>query len=87
MQSVNADVFLSSALLRFDQPGGPVDANDEAAGDLRVEGSGVTGLLHTKNPLNPGDNLVGTRIGRLVEIENSAFDVLRKWTLHFIKKC
>ena len=76
VQPVNADVFLSGTLLGLDEPGGPVNADDEASGDLRIQSSGMSGLLHAKDPLDPGHDFVRARICRFVEVENSAFDVL-----------
>ena len=81
VQSVNADVFLSCALLRLDQPGGSVDANDQTSGNLWIQSSGMAGLLHAEDPLDPGDNFVRARISRFVEIENAAFDVFGEGAL------
>jgi hypothetical protein len=83
MQSVNANVFFSCPLLGFNQSGCSVDAHDQTTGNLRIKGSRVTGLLYSKNPFNPSDNFVRARIGRFVEIENSAFNVLRQRPLQF----
>lgn len=81
MEPVNADVFLSGALLRLDKPGGPVDADDEASRHLGVKSSGVAGFFDAENPLDPSDHLVRARVCRLVEVENAALDVLRQRAL------
>jgi hypothetical protein len=86
VQPVNADVLLSGPLLGLNQPGGPVDADDETSGDLRVQSSGMSGFLHPQDPLDPGHDFVRTRVSRFVEIENPAFDVLGKGTLQFGKQ-
>ena len=44
----NANILLSSSLLRLYKTGGAVDADDETTGDLRVEGTTVASLF---NPL------------------------------------
>ena len=78
MEPVNADVFLSGALLRLDKPGGPVDADDEASRHLGVKSSGVAGFFDAENPLDPSDHFVRARVCRLVEVEDAALDVLRQ---------
>ena len=78
MEPVNADVFLSGALLRLDEPGGPVDAGNEASRHLGVKSSGVAGFFDAENPLDPSDHFVRARVCRLVEVENAALDVLRQ---------
>jgi hypothetical protein len=45
VETDDADVFLSGALLGLDEAGGAVDANNQAAGDFGVEGSAVASLL------------------------------------------
>lgn len=45
VETDNANIFLSGALLRLDQTSRTVDTNDQASSDLRVEGSTVTGLV------------------------------------------
>lgn len=71
MKPDDADVFLPGALLRFDQSGRTVDADDEAAGDFRVEGTGMTGLLDTEDPFEPGDDFMGRGIGGFVQVDNA----------------
>jgi hypothetical protein len=45
VQADDADILLSGSLLRLDETGGAVNADNEAAGDLGVESAAVTGLL------------------------------------------
>jgi len=47
VKSDNANVLLSGTLLGLDETGGAIDTNDQAASDLGIEGSAVTGLLAT----------------------------------------
>jgi hypothetical protein len=62
-------------LLGFGQSGGSLETDNEAAGDLGVEGARVPGLLHIEDLLDPGDDLVGAGIGGLVEVDDSVFEV------------
>ena len=45
MEADNANVFFSGTLLGFHQASGTVNADNQATGDLGVEGSAVTSLL------------------------------------------
>lgn len=45
VQADDADVLLTSTLLRLDETGRAVNADDQATSDLGIEGSRVTGLL------------------------------------------
>lgn len=81
VQPENGDILLSGGLLRLDKPRRPVDADDEAAGDLGVERARVTRLFNPKNPPEPGDNLVRRRVRRLVEVDDARLDVSREVTL------
>ncbi len=58
MKADDADVFLPRALLGFDESGSTVDADDETAGDFRVEGAGMTGLVDAEDAFEPGDDFV-----------------------------
>ena len=60
------DISLSGSLLRLDQTSGAIDAYNQAARNFRIECSGVSRLFDPKNLFDPGDHLVGTRIGRLI---------------------
>lgn len=52
-------VIITCTLLGLDQPGGSVDADDQAARDLRVKRAAVTRLLDSKDPPDPRHDLVG----------------------------
>mmetsp|Transcript_24263 Transcript_24263/g.52200 ORF Transcript_24263/g.52200 Transcript_24263/m.52200 type:complete len:369 (+) Transcript_24263:459-1565(+) len=77
----DADVLLSGALLRLDEPRRPVDAHDEVARDLGVQGAAVPGLLHPQHALEPSHDLVRGRVSRLVEVHHTIADVLLQWAL------
>lgn len=47
VQADHGDVLFSGTLLRLDEASGAVDADDEAACDLGIEGTAVSGLLDT----------------------------------------
>ena len=47
VEADNANVLLTGTLLGLDESGGTVDANNQAAGDLGIESTGVTSLLNT----------------------------------------
>ena len=47
VEADNANVLLTSTLLGLDESGGTVDADNQAAGDLGIESTGVTSLLNT----------------------------------------
>lgn len=47
MKADDADVFLSSALLRLNKTGSAIDADDEASSDFRVKSSAVTCLVNS----------------------------------------
>jgi len=71
MELENGNVLFSGALLGLDESGGVVDAHDEAASDLGVEGAGVTGFVNLEDFLDPGDDLMGGRVGGLVEVDHT----------------
>jgi hypothetical protein len=75
VESDDTDVFLSCTLLGFDESGGSVDTDDQTSSDLGVEGTRVTSLFASEDSLHPGDDLVGRRVGGLVEVDHSGFDV------------
>jgi hypothetical protein len=51
VEADDADVFLSCLLLRLDQTSGAIDADNEATGDLWVEGTTVPRLLNPATTL------------------------------------
>jgi len=71
MQLEHSNVFFTSRLLSLDQSGGILDADDEAASDLGIEGTTVTGLLDLQDLLDPGDDLMGGGVGWLVEVDDT----------------
>lgn len=75
VQADDADILLSGALLGLDQAGGTVDADDETASDLGVEGAAVAGLLDAQDTLDPGDDLVRRGVRGLVEVDDTAGNV------------
>jgi hypothetical protein len=74
----HADVFLSSSLLGLDQPSRPVDTHDQTSGNLGVQGTRVSSLFASEDPLHPGDDLVRRRVGRLVQVDDSRLHVRRE---------
>ena len=74
VQAEDGHVLLTSTLLRLDQARGPVDAHNQAASDLGIQGSTVSGLFTPENLLDPRDDLVGGRVGRLVKVDDSVPD-------------
>ena len=73
MKFDHGNVLLTSGLLCLNQSSRVVDAHNQAASDLGVEGSGVPSFFHLKNVLDPGDNFVGRWVGGLVEVDNAVF--------------
>jgi hypothetical protein len=71
VKSEDGDVLLSGSLLGLDESSRPVDADDEATGDLWVERSRVTRLFNTKDPTEPGNDLVRRRVRRLVKVDDT----------------
>lgn len=71
------------ALLRFDQPCGPLDAHNEAPSHLGIQGATVPRLLHPQDAPDPRNHLVGGWVGGFVEV-NKARPVVengREWEL------
>lgn len=77
----DADVLLSCGLLRLNEPGGSVEADDEAARDLGIQGARVASLIDLEDALDPGDDLVGRGIGGFVEVYDAVLEVLCKIAL------
>ena len=77
------NVLLPRALLRLYQPGRPVDAYDQAPGDLRVEGTTVAGLLHAQDPAYPGDDFVAARVRRLVQVDDPVRQIILQVSLEW----
>lgn len=81
VEAGDADILLAGTLLGFDEAGGSVDADDEVAGDFGVEGTAVSGFFDTEDALDPCDNLVGGRVGGLVEVEDTVLEVFGEGSL------
>lgn len=75
METNDADVFLSSALLGFNESSGSVDAYDKTTCDFWIEGTGVSGFLTAEDSAHPCDYFVGRRVRRFVEVDNTGLDV------------
>lgn len=58
MQADDADILLPRRLLRLDEARRAIDADDEAAGDLRVECTGVAGLFDAQYAFDPANYLM-----------------------------
>lgn len=78
MQSDDGHVLLTSLLLGLHQTGGPVEANDQAAGDFRVQCARMAGFFHSEDLLDPSDDFVGRGIGRLIKVDDTVFEVFRE---------
>lgn len=53
----NAHILLACALLRLDKACCPVDAHNQVASDLGVQGAAVTSLVDTQHAADPGHHL------------------------------
>jgi hypothetical protein len=71
VEAEDADVLLTGSLLGLDQTGGTVNADNQASSDLGIKSSTVTSLLDAENAADPGDNLVGRGVGRLVQVDDT----------------
>lgn len=75
VETDDADILLTGALLRLDETSGTVDADNQAASDLGVESTAVTSLLDTENSLDPRDDFVTGGVGGLVEVDDAGRNV------------
>ena len=71
VQADDRHVLLTRALLALHQSRGTVDTDDQAARDLRVQRTAVTGSLAAEDLLYPGDDFVGGGISGFVEVDAS----------------
>ena len=78
METSDAYILFSCSLLTFYQTSGTVDADDEIAGDLGVQGTGMTGLFDAQNTFDPGDYFVGRGVGGFVEVGYSVANILEE---------
>lgn len=62
VEADDANVFLSGTLLRFDETGGTVNADNQASSDLGIEGTTVSSLLRTISNKKNGE-LARAKIG------------------------
>mmetsp|Transcript_59041 Transcript_59041/g.129327 ORF Transcript_59041/g.129327 Transcript_59041/m.129327 type:complete len:285 (+) Transcript_59041:438-1292(+) len=76
VKPANCHVFLSRALLCLHQPRRPVDTDQQITRHFRIQRSTVSGLLPLQNSLNPRDDLMGRRVARLIQIDNTILEVL-----------
>lgn len=76
MKTNHAHVFFSRGLLRLDETGGAIDADDETPSDLRVKCSRMSRLFDTEDPFDPGDDLVTGWVGGFVEVDDTGGDVI-----------
>jgi hypothetical protein len=76
VQPQHRHVLLARALLRLDQTRRTVDAHNQAASHLGVEGARVAGLLDAEYAADPRDHLVRRRVCRLVQVDHAVLEVL-----------
>lgn len=76
VEAGDADVLLTGALLRLDEASCALDADDQRARDLGVEGAAVASLFHLKNAADPGDHLVGGGVRGLIKIDDTIANVV-----------
>lgn len=67
----NTSATHTGALLGLDEARGTVDAHNEAARHLGVEGAAVTRLFGTQDPAHPRNNLVRRRVRGLVQVDHT----------------
>ena len=53
----------------------PLKTNYQAASNLRIECSGVPSFLDSQDFFDPRYNFVGAGVGRLIEIDDSVFEI------------
>ena len=71
VEADDGDVLLTGGLLALDGTSSTIDTDDETASDLGIQGAAVAGSLASQDALDPGDDLVGGGIGRLVEMDET----------------
>jgi len=71
MELDDGNVLFTSGLLGLDESGCIVDASNQAAGNLGVEGAGVAGLVNLQDTLDPCNDLVRGRVRWLVEVDHT----------------
>src|SRR3989338_7946131 len=78
VEADDADVLLSSRLLRLDQAGGPVHAHDQATRHLGVQRAGGASLLYLEDSANPRRHLVTAWITGFIQIDHPITKVLQE---------
>lgn len=58
-------------MLRLDQTCCSLNAHNQAPSNLGVQGAAVPCLLDTENAADPGHNLMGRWVGRLIQIDEA----------------
>lgn len=81
VQPQDGHILLPGTLLRLDETGSSVNADDQTAGNLWVEGSRVTCLLDSENSPDPCDDFVRGWVGWLVEVDDTGADIRLEVTL------
>lgn len=77
---VGKEIRLTGTLLRFDQSRCSVDADNQTACDLRVQGPAVARLLHPQDALDPRHHFVRRRIRRFVQVNKTGSGrEIKKW--------
>lgn len=75
VQSEYCNILLTRTLLALHQSRGPVNADNQTARDLGIEGTRVTGAINAENALQPCDDFVGRRVRGFVEVDDTGRDV------------
>jgi len=52
----------------------PFEADDEYSGDFWVEGARMTCFLDSEYAFDPGDDLMGARVGWLIEVDDAVLE-------------
>ena len=81
MEPRDANILLACALLTLHEPRRSVNTHDQVASHLRIQRARVSGLLHAQDALDPRDNLMRGRVGRLIEVDDAVLQVLLQRTL------
>mmetsp|Transcript_33747 Transcript_33747/g.100096 ORF Transcript_33747/g.100096 Transcript_33747/m.100096 type:complete len:511 (-) Transcript_33747:10-1542(-) len=81
VQPHDGNVLLAGALLRLDEAGGAVEADDQAPRHLWVQRSRVPSLLCPQDAADPRHDLVRRRVGGLVEVDDAVLEVLGEGAL------
>ena len=83
MELDNSNVLFTSGLLGLDKSCGVVDASDKAASNLWIEGTTMPGLFNLQDSLDPSDDLVGTWVRWLVQIDHTILLQNVNWSVQW----